>query len=407
LSKESATYEVLENLRRIERARAQAWGEAHTREAQLRSLEARVEEAKAKYGPDLFRIQTQSPSRPSESCGLSEIEIYVTVLRARQSAVEGQLGRAIATAEMRLLLTEIAARAGGKDIAADDSFALSRRYAETAGASRVPPAPQHDRTRREEEVVRILNKLPALVPADERRDLERFATEIIQEPYPERVETLALELRHRVQGATERAENVARAAERAAALRVRLRGLEGEDVTRVTEELVKVEKREIALTDALVRRAEAVEQTARIRANQTYAAEVIREELQRLGYEVDEEFTSLFIEGGEEQLRKAGARDYRVLFDVEPATGRIHGQLARLVRPGEHVPQQQQLRDREIEEEWCRDFAQLRKTLERRHVAIRVVRRVPAGSQPIQIIDRKESESRQRRRVASRTQTRT
>jgi hypothetical protein len=404
LSKESATYEVLENLRRIERARAQAWGDAHTLEAQLRSLEARIKEAKAKYSPDVFRIQTQFPSRPAESCGLTEIETYVTALRTHGASVEGQLGRAMAIAEMRLLLTEIAVRTGGKDAPADDLFDLPHRHAETPEAPDAPPTSQHDRTRRKEEVMRVLSRVSGLVPVHERSDLERFATEIAQEPDAGRAETLALELRLRVQRATEKA---ARDAERAAALRVRLRGLEGEDVTRITAELAKVEERKIALTDALVRRAEEVERTGRVRANQIYAAEVIREELQRLGYEVEDEFASLFVEGGKTQLRKAETEDYRVLLDVEPATGRIHGQLARFGRVGEIVSQQQQLRDCETEEKWCRDFAQLRQEIERRHLAIRVVRRVPAGSQPIQIIDRKESESRQRRRLASVTRPRT
>lgn len=407
MSKESATYEVLENLRRIERARAQAWGEAHALEAQLQSLQARVEEAKAKYGQDVFTTQTPFPSQPTDSCGLSEIETYVTALRAHLAAVEGQLGRAIATAEIRLLLAEIAVRTAGKDAPADDLSSMPHRHTETAGGSGAPPASRRDRTRRKSDAMRLLSRLSGLVPEHERRDLERFATEIAQELDGGRAETLALELRLRVQRANEKAEKTARDAERAAALRAWLRGLEGDDVTRVTEELLKVEERKMALTDALARRAEEVERTARIRSNETYAAEVIREELQRLGYEVDEEFTSLFIEGGKTQLRKAGAKDYRVLFDVEPATGRIHGQLARLGRPGEPLSQQQQLRDRETEEEWCRDFAKLRQEIERRHVAIRVVRRVPAGSQPLQIIDREESQSRQKRRIASLTRPRT
>jgi hypothetical protein len=110
--------------------------------------------------------------------------------------------------------------------------------------------------------MRILGRLSGNVTSDERLAIERLAAELAQLPDQGRAESLALELRLRAQRANERAEAAVQDAKQATTLRARLRGLEGDDVATVTAALAKVERREQALTEALVRRVEAIEKAA-------------------------------------------------------------------------------------------------------------------------------------------------
>ena len=397
MSTESAYYEVIENQQRIERARVEAWGEVGVLEARARLLADRAMEVGLKYGLEDPGLAHTVPKRPAESADLGEIETHVAALRGHCIAVEGELDRAVATAEMHLLMAEIAKHIGGNVVSSDELFSLPSRSFAADNTTAIPLRSEDDAKFREREVGSILRRLSGDVHPTDRADLKQLATEVMLAEESGRAQTLALELRLRVQTATEKAEKIARNAERAAQLRVALRGLEGDDVATIASELSQVERKELPLADTLVRRAEEVASAARARMNRNYAAKVIREELERLGYEVEEGFTSLFIEGGQAQARKAQLGDYRVLIGTERATDQLHVQLARLSQRGEALSKQQELRDRDTEEKWCKDFAQVRQALDRRRIATRVVRRVPAGSRPIRILDQPGAHAERRR----------
>src|SRR4051794_14340863 len=103
-----ATWEVKENLRRLERAREQAWSEARAFETRAHTLASQIKEARRKYGQDFPELGRNSPKPPAETCALTEIETYVAVLRLHCEALEEGLRHAIVTGETQLLLGEIA-----------------------------------------------------------------------------------------------------------------------------------------------------------------------------------------------------------------------------------------------------------------------------------------------------------
>jgi hypothetical protein len=381
MSSEEASYEVIENLRRIEQARMEAWDEARTLETAARGLADRVEAACRKYGQGIVVVGRDLPARPAHSVGLREVEAYVGALREYCNVVQEGLGRAIATAETRLLLAEIGKHAARQPSQSDDLFGVPRRHMDAAEAPDREVPPRSDKADREREVMRVLGRLNGTVPEPHRRDMERLAAEIVQMADSGRAAALASELRLRVQRANENAEAKARDIARATAAREGLRGLDGDDVTAVISELNDVERGQSPLTEALLLRAQQVEQAARARADRNYAADVIREELARLGYEVEEDFASLFVSGGEAHIRKPQLPDYRVVMQLDSAAARMDVRLTRLGRPGEPLSQEQRLRDGQTEESWCRDFAELRKAVERRKVASRVLRRAVKKSE--------------------------
>lgn len=392
MSSESTAYEVIENQRRIERARAQAWKEARSLEDRARSLLDRGKELRARYGQDIESLGNNFLTQPAESCGLPEIDTYVAALQAHCTAVEEKLSRAIASAETRRLLAVLAERGKDDVMSADELFMPPTGHMRGVAHA---VATKNERKDRENEVTRILSVLSRSLSAEERKEVGYLAAKIIQAPSANRAEALALQLRLQVQQSNERARRAAENAQRAAKLRARLWGLEGDDVDSVNAELVMVEQGGQPLTDALLRRVEEVEKMVRDRTDQQYVAEVIREELTRLGYDVEDTFATLWVKGGQAYLRKPELREYRVVMRVEPETARLDVRLARIGRMSELVSQQQKLRDHETENALCHDLAQLRELLRRRQIASRLLRRAPAGSQPIQII---EHEARERRR---------
>jgi hypothetical protein len=384
----------------------QAWSEARALEARSRTLADQIQVARRKYSQEFPELGRGAPGRPAEASALTEITTYVAALRSHCETCEEGLRRAIATSETQLLLAEIAKHTAGKLVPTDTLFSSPRRREHEAEAPAVPNSLEIDRQRRESEVMRILRRLSGHTPSDERKDLERLAAELVQLPNQGHAETLALELRLRVQRANERAEAAAWDAERAAVLRARLHGLEGDDVAAVTAALVRVEQHEQALTEALVRQAEEVERVARVREDQAYAAEVLREELTRLGYVVEEDFATLFVQGGQMYLHKPELKEFRVVMQIDPTASRMDARLARLGRAGESVSHQQRLRDQEMEEAWCHDFARLLAAVGKRQVAGRVVQRVLPGKKPVQVIEQADLERHRRRRAVSTLQRR-
>ena len=135
-------------------------------------------------------------------------------------------------------------------------------------------------------------------------------------------------------------------------LRERIRGFRGEEVEKISAELDRVEQRLAALDDGLAARVEAVVRSGRERDDQRYVGVVMREELERLGYAVEEGFDSIFSDGGSTLLKKTDEELGVVVgvdgnaIDVEPV---------RIAASGRRKAGKDARRDRELENAWCRD----------------------------------------------------
>ena len=384
------------------RALAQAWDETSELRERHGSLSRRIEDAVRLYGETVRTPQAALPEDPAGGCGRAEIENHVRALRVLCAADERRLEEAIAGAKLELaranvaaersaLLDEIGSHAPESGLA-DDLFAVRHRSVGSTDAAATPGASSRGRedTARQEGT-RILGGLSEAVSPNERVALERIAASVVDAEGRKqhgRVKTLMIELRLGVQQANESAargsDETAQEAERVAALKEKLRGLEGSDVREVVDEIARMEREEAPLSAEVAARAEQVSRVARERADRAYAAEVMREELERLGYEVGGDFESMFVAGGEKLVRKPRAGDYGVVVEVDGA--QVHVEPVRIGQPLAERPRRAQPEDLEAGKTCCQDFRRMRAAMKERGVTNKVSRIDPVGSQPLRMV---------------------
>lgn len=198
-----------------------------------------------------------------------------------------------------------------------------------------------------------------------------------------RFDTLKTELRYRIQKRNDAARARNEQISLAARLRDRLAGLEGEGIANLAEELGRVEKGEIALRPSLASEVEAAVEAARSRADREYAATVLREELTRLGYLVEEGFESLFLSGGKLRLHKPDLREYHVVMSVNPSKGSLAAYVARTGEPNEKLSEERRQRDREMERTWCNDLGALLSESRRKGIETNITEQLAPGQQAV------------------------
>src|SRR5207245_1207719 len=164
----------------------------------------------------------------------------------------------------------------------------------------------------------ILGRVLDRVTSKTKGELEARAAQAKEAKDPVRADLLVTELRIRVQKANERARSMMTEAEEAEDLLARLRGFDNPEVAETCKALDRVTKYEGPLTEGLRRRVSEVYERAKREADRKYVAEVLRSAFTELGYEVGEDFATLFVEGGTVYCHKPTWRDYSVCVRVEP-----------------------------------------------------------------------------------------
>jgi hypothetical protein len=136
-------------------------------------------------------------------------------------------------------------------------------------------------------------------------------------------------------------------------------------------------------------------------AARRYAQQVIGETLAELGYEVEPDFSTLFVEGGVAHIQKPEWGDYYVRLRVKPDVGNLNLNVVRV--GGDDyaaVSNEQARRDREMEEQWCAAHRTLLERMEARGIASRQTRALAPGALPVQTVqpDAIQQPGRMRRR---------
>ena len=401
VSKEHAWW-VEMNARRLA-----AWREARELLCRRARFEAEYPESRgalAEWG--------QPPKPPPESCSSERIQRYVRRLRSHCLTTEGRLKRRRKELERRsrqqdetrsfLLAGFEAGPAATPEVDGLSEAPASDPEEAAAGPTGSPDAPPDALPgAAERDALRLMSRLSAEVPAAERGALEELAAGIDAEEHPARARTTLLELRLGVQRANDRAEKAKVEADRRLAeavedLREKIRGLSGEGVDEISAELDLVEQGRAPLDGGLPARVDAVAASATERSDREYVGEAMREELERLGYVVEEGFDSVFSEGGSTLLKKTGEEELGVVVDV--AGNGIDVEPVRIAAAGRRSAAEGARRDEELESGWCRDFQEIREGMAGRGVPLRVGRRFPVGVRRLKV---HEGEERAKERAAA------
>lgn len=234
-------------------------------------------------------------------------------------------------------------------------------------------------------VERVLGRLEDVADGPLPAGLETLAREIMLAPSLERAESLALELRLRVQQHQQmRAQLRARTAE----MNAWLEALPNDAPAELRDALETAAAGLAPLAPEQENRARQfleAARAARVRQEQEAAAQVLEQSLRDLGYAVEGIERTLFVEGGMAHFQRQGWEDYHVRLRLDPRENTINFNV---VRP--HGLEESAVRKRQdflAEERWCAEFPKLKQTLAARGIEFNVLRQLGAGELPVQTVD--------------------
>ena len=232
---------------------------------------------------------------------------------------------------------------------------------------------------------RVLGRLELPEDAPIPAELESLARAIVLAPSLDRADALATELRLGVQRANEARARQARDADTARKL---LSELADDAPPALRAALERVAAGVEPFGAGLRNDAERLLATAaadRDRADQEAAAQVLEQSLRDLGYEVEDIQSTLFVDGGTVNFRRAGWDRYFVRLRVSAQERTVNFNVVR-ARGDEETDERRRL-DALAEDRWCAEFPALMRTLAARGLSLDVTRRLGAGELPVQVVD--------------------
>ena len=415
----SSSYRVSERARRREQARRRKQEERRRRREEAQRLaeeeRRRMEQGRRQLGSLADQVDQLAAEwqQAQEAHGdLAAAWVGEPTLRSRlQDAAKLHSSNDLATAISRITMDVAQAR---RAFAQQSTLLGLRESLAAVNAERAAKQVRESQAREEqalnrdaEKVSELLDSLSAEAANEERESLARLGEEVVG-ALPGRRKTLLLQMRQDIQRTNANAKERQRMVSQAEQWREELAGLPGPEVEALDRSLRRVAEGQAMLTPDMAQKVKDVAASATKRLEREYASNVIVEELQQLGYEVESGFETASGEAPELLLRKPGMPDdYHIELRGEAGASKLH---ARVVREADGNAAQRprsakrKQSDAQAEQAWCGDFAAALAAAERRGVHARLASRIRVGEQPVQIIapftDRGRPKRRQRRRQA-------
>ena len=123
---------------------------------------------------------------------------------------------------------------------------------------------------------------------------------------------------------------------------------------------------------------------------QASAADIVKETLADLGYDVSPIEETLFAKGGKVYFRKAGWNDYCVRLTVRPNESKINFNVVRIVEEAGDTGASSRESDIEAENAWCSGYQQFVDTLAVRGLDTELTRHLAVGAVPVQTVGSQE-----------------
>lgn len=372
-----------------ERLEAALKSAQHARQ-KLSAMIATGQQAEKAFGASIDALSARLPAAPSAGSSVSDIERYIADTERVVAEITAGIGRAEGIAQLRALAanSKIAAEV------ADWSDELQQRKNAAAQKAAEDAAPAGKN--REELAAHIVSRLQGAASEAELKSIDAVVSELVKAGGAGRADALETELRIRIQRVNERIEKSKQESAQAAELLVDLRGFKGRDVELLQEELQAVVDGRKALARDAVEKSKVVRASAQKKINDEYAGKVIREELERLGYAVGSEFSTLFVDGGEAVVSRPEDPEYAVQMQVDASKGLIDLAVVRVSENGKASVSERSLRDKSAEERWCADHGKLRAAIRARGVNGRLIKHEPPGAKPVAAAKTKPSRAPRR-----------
>jgi hypothetical protein len=120
------------------------------------------------------------------------------------------------------------------------------------------------------------------------------------------------------------------------------------------------------------------------------AADIVKETLADLGYDVASIEETLFAKGGKVYFRKAGWNEYCVRLTVRPDESKINFNVVRMADKVGDTGGSSRDADIEAENAWCSGYQQFVDTLAARGLDTELTRHLPVGAVPVQTVGSEE-----------------
>jgi hypothetical protein len=333
-----------------------------------------------------------------------KIDVAVLDRAAPQTEDPEKLEEFVGRFERDLLLAETALRNAGNQAKANQDFRSATKSAANLCEGTASTAEEVMRrfieskaakpsgnlmTERRSEIDRILGRQGSENWREATPRLEGLVLEALSADSENRFSALATEIRFQVQEMKRREETRSADAKKGNALLERLdRDIPiGEESLKQRLELVKVgaipfsEEFEKMAHSAIAKAVEA--DKARIQAA---AANVVKDTLADLGYDVAPIEETLFARGGKVYFRKAGWNNYCVRLTVRPDESKMNFNVVRIAEQADNRESSSRVADVEAENAWCSGYQQLVDTLAARGLDTRLTRHLPVGAVPVQAV---------------------
>ena len=384
MSNSSVTsYEVARNAR-LEAAR---------REAALREIKATQEHLAAlrNRARGLGIVIPAQPIRPEATLTSSrDAQTYLEGLRSHAEEAQTSISRAQVERELRSITA----------IVKQCVTRLPEQIRE------VPSAPFGNLAARRSNGDSIVAEIERLIgvetiPATALPELRQFAAKARSATDARELRVLLVAMRERIASAQRRERTRVSEVRQAQELLDSARGLRSDDLEACRAKLETVVAGDRPLTRDLFEEASSTIALARKHADREYVGAVVSDRLRELGYEVDAQVRTLFVEGGLLHLRKSGtgdADDHAIELEIQPDAGRMSAHVLRVGDPMRPLTELERRASAHRQDEWCGHLAELIEAFEGSDIRYRIDELIDPDGSNVAIVARQELSTRPRKR---------
>ena len=194
------------------------------------------------------------------------------------------------------------------------------------------------------------------------------------------------QLKYQVQEANDFAKVLRNEANEAGDLLSLLRGLESPELEQIKTQLRLVQEKRVRLTEGLRTSVQKTYLRVKAEADKQYAGEVLKDVISKLGYDVEDEVSTLFVNGGSVHFQRPDWKDYWVRLRVDERQNSFNMNVIRLVDRDEPPTKERLLADKTIEEKWCGEFEVILDEFKKAGFMSRILRREAPGTFPVQTV---------------------
>lgn len=337
--------------------------------ARLDRVAESFRDAATRFPNEKLHFSQRLPPHPTTT-DIRELEAYQNTLEAlakdQEQILAQELGRVTANAALRESL-------GG--LLKETQTGSPRSAAEVLAGSPLPH-PRADRS------ARLLERLD-LAPGEQVSAELRELAGRLDTASPPQVPALETELRYRIQRHNQGKVAARQARAEAVELFADLPEPTSAEESAIQDRLRRAALGEVPVEIDLRAAVTAWKERTRTQAERNKAAQVLRESLEDLGYEVEEGFATLFMERGLVHFTRPDWAGYYVRLRTNPTERYLNFNLVRVAAP---PTLEQERRDREAEETWCRHYRPLLQRLAAEGLDTQPLRELPAGTLSLQTL---------------------